>query len=119
MRLHTWCVVLLAVPLSACEADGDSSSCEFQVSKRLEVEPADASLKFHLERCRVDVDACPELCQVALTRINLNHTVNSCTVGFVGEIALLDVVYSVPNEKADCFFDDFGGEPVAFKRGAR
>lgn len=116
MRLHRWCVclVLLAVPLSACDGDEDSQSCELTVSKRLEVEPADPPLEFHLDRCRIDVDACPELCQLALSRIDLEYRVKSCDVGFVGEVALLDVEYTVPNPNSNCFFDD-----VVFQGGAR
>src|SRR5688572_3506640 len=105
MRLHSWCVIALVVPLSAGCGDSDSSTCESRVSKRLEVEPSDPPLEFHLNRCRLDIDACPELCQVALSRINLTHPVNSCTVGFVGEKALLDVEYTVFNTEGDCFFD--------------
>lgn len=108
-------MLLGVLPLSAGCGDGDPSSCESTVSKRLEVEPVDAPLRFHLERCRLDVDACPELCQVALSRIGLQHTVKSCTVGFVGEAALLDVEYTVFHfDDHNCFFDqpfpdDFGG----------
>jgi hypothetical protein len=108
MRLHRWFSLALVVPLSAGCGDSDSSTCESKVSKRLEVSPADAPLKFHLDRCRVDVDACAELCQVALSRIHLALTVNSCTVGFVGENALLDVEYTVfRSDNNNCFREEF------------
>jgi hypothetical protein len=120
MRLHTWCVSLaLVLPLSAGCGDG-GSSCESRVDKRLEVSPTDPPLKFHLDRCRLDVDACPELCQVALSRINLTHPVNSCVVGFVGEMALLDVNYTVfDTDSPNCFSGDDFAEPDNFKRGVR
>jgi hypothetical protein len=117
MRLHMWCLLAL-VPLSAGCGESDPS-CESRVSKRLEVAPTDPPLKFHLDRCRLDVDACPELCQVALSRINLTHPVNSCVVGFVGETALLDVEYTVFRDDGNCFGGDDFAEPVPFKRGVR
>jgi hypothetical protein len=119
MRLH-WCVsIALALPLSAAGCGDGESTCETQVSKRLEVSPSDPPLKFHLDRCRADIDACPELCQVALSRIQLAHPVNSCTVGFVGENALLDVNYTVFHfDNNNCFIDEaFPGDDVPFKRG--
>ena len=106
MRLPTWCQLAVLGILSAGCDNNDSSTCETRVTKRLEVEPSDPPLKVHLDRCRLDVDACPELCQVALSRINLTHPVVSCKVGFVGQLALLDVEYRVLDTDSGCFFDE-------------
>lgn len=108
--VHRVVVITLAVvPLSAaCGNDHDDCS-PTAVSKRLEVEvPADPALQLRVDSCRVDADACPALCELALQRVNVgSFGVNSCRVGFAGDVVLMDVDYT--QQDPNCFFggDDF------------
>ena len=44
--------------------------------------PADPPTQFRIDRCRVDVDACPDLCEITMERDMLSGTQTKCSVGF-------------------------------------
>ena len=91
------------LPFAAC---GSSYDCEgTSVEKKLTVDtPADPSLQLKVDSCRVDVDACPALCQLAMKRVSIDYNPDSCDVGFAGDTVHMTVRYTAyPN---DCFFGD-------------
>lgn len=70
----------LAVLLAGCSSD-DNSTGDCAVSHETKTittpEPAeDPGLQFKIESCRADIDACPQLCALAMTQagINFNQT---------------------------------------------
>ena len=103
---------LLLATLAGCDSHDDCSS--EPVEKRLTIEtPTDPALDLRVESCRVDVDACPALCELALERVKLGtFGVNSCKVGFAGAVVLMDVNYTPTNP--NCFFGEDFAQPGGF-----
>jgi hypothetical protein len=104
-------ILALAVlpSLAACESGGGDDCTPTEVSKRLTIEtPTDPALELRINSCRVDIDACPQLCELALERVNIGtFGVTRCTVGFADDAVLMDVDYNVTPSECQ-FFDDFG-----------
>jgi hypothetical protein len=101
-----FCLLVIGLPLSAgCDTDNRDECSSTQVEKRLTVEtPADPALQLRVESCRVDVDACPSLCELALARVNIGtFGVNACTVGFAGATVYMDVDYNATNPNCEFF----------------
>ena len=44
--------------------------------------PADPPTQFRIDRCRVDVDACPDLCEITMEHDMLSGTQTKCSVKF-------------------------------------
>ncbi len=103
---------LLAASSGAC---GDSSNnCSgTPTEKQLTVEtPTDPSLQLKVDSCRVDVDACPALCAMAMQRTQITFPPDSCTVGFEGEAVHMKVLYTA--YAGNCFFGDGVATPGGF-----
>jgi len=62
---------------------------------RFDTPADDLSLQFDIERCRVDVDACKDLCREALQRHSLSHEPTSCRVSFTETSVSIHVSYEV------------------------
>jgi hypothetical protein len=97
-------ILLLAVPLSAC---GSSYDCDgTPVDKQLTIAtPADPPLQLRVESCRVDIDACPALCSLAMERAQIHYSPESCEVGFAGDTVRMKVHYT-SYDNSNCFFGD-------------
>lgn len=106
-------ILLLALIAAGCDSNGGDCTSD-PVEKRLTIDtPADPALQLRVESCRVDVDACPSLCALALERVQLpTFNVNSCKVGFAGAVVLMDVNYTPTNP--NCFFGDDVAQPGGF-----
>jgi hypothetical protein len=63
--------------------------------------PSDPPLQLRIESCRVDVDACMELCNLLMTRAQLPPP-NSCAVTFDGDDAHASAAYSESTGNPDC-----------------
>ena len=105
--------MLLALSSTGCLIDDlvgakgvdNNNDCETRFTRRLRVEPKDASLKLKLESCRIDIDACPALCNLALLRVGEPGGVSeSCNVNFTDSSAILYVTYAKDN--GQCAFAD-------------
>ncbi len=55
--------------------------------------PADPPLQFRLESCKLDIDACTDLCTMVLERNNISGQVTSCDVSFTGNSCSLKIYY--------------------------
>jgi hypothetical protein len=64
--------------------------------------PADPALQFQLDRCRVDVDACNDLCREMLERNNVMHMPASCDVSFKSASVDVSVAYQVDTGNSGC-----------------
>jgi outer membrane murein-binding lipoprotein Lpp len=93
---------IAALSIAGCSSNDDCA--QEQVSKRLTInEPADPALQLSVDSCRVDVDACPSLCALALERVKIqSFGVNGCKVGFADAKVLMDVDYTPTS--SNCFF---------------
>lgn len=59
------------------------TDCVDTVDRSFEIQtPADTQLQFKIESCRVDSEACPDLCRVTLQRNNINDVPTRCEVRF-------------------------------------
>jgi hypothetical protein len=87
-------------------ATDDGDECFDHVARQLRVEPKDPPLQFQMESCRVDVDACSQLCSLALSRMNVSATIDSCKVTFADDHATLFVRYATFNSDGNCAFVD-------------
>lgn len=84
MRLLHWLAVAsIALGVSACDVDNDCSKTEQKTI--LIPTPADPPLQLRIEQCRVDKDACLDLCTLAGERANLTSSPETCDVAFHGE----------------------------------
>ncbi len=110
-------LVVAVLPASAACGESYDDCSGTQVEKRVTVTtPADPPLQLKVDSCRVDVDACPALCAMAMSRVQANTPVDfpidSCTVGFAADEVIMQVRYT--NYGDNCFFGDDVAEPVGF-----
>jgi len=103
-------VLVLAV-LSACETGstndlGVGSGFCAPVDENLTIQIDDSETEFLAGRCRVDIDACIDLCRHAVR--DLGYAVTSCTAEFRDDEALLFMMVV----EAGCVID--AGGPIPF-----
>jgi hypothetical protein len=99
----TGCLVGDLIGLDKSSSSNDE--CTNRLVRRLHVEPVDAPLELRLESCRLDADACTQLCTLALSRAGEGGaTTESCHVAFQGDGADLYIRYAKDNGR--CAFDD-------------
>jgi hypothetical protein len=86
-------LLLATLMLAACGNVG--GDCMQQVTKTLSIAtPADPPLQLRVDQCRVDVDACSDLCSLAVQRANLSVPLDTCSVKFLGDSEVqLDIKY--------------------------
>jgi hypothetical protein len=64
--------------------------------------PAEPPLPARVDSCRVDVDACLALCNMALERAGAGASASECKVTFEGSPANVEVGYYISNGGAGC-----------------
>jgi len=65
--------------------------------------PADPPLQFRIDRCRLDVDICSELCEEAISRDgHSGQQLSRCQVSFSGSKVSVEVSYEVFTSGSDC-----------------
>src|SRR4051812_906716 len=88
-------VFAMLIALPACGGDHYDDCSGHSVDKKLTINlPTDPSLQLKVESCRVDVDACPSLCAMAMQRTAINYIPDACTVGFTGDEVSMKVTYT-------------------------
>jgi len=94
--MRTWVVLILSLSGCVLEEHG-RSPCAGQRTFGVAM-PAtdDPSMQFQIERCRADVDACSDLCQLTLDRNQIPGVQTHCQVAFTAEEAKIDVTYGCP-----------------------
>ena len=120
MNLRLLGALALALPLAACSVVGaivpgddtgtDPGDCTITKNQTFTADASyDEALRLHVESCRMDVDACMSLCSLVLTRQNIEASAQTCKARFDGDVATLQIQYSMPNPSSPCQFD---GQPV-------
>lgn len=119
LRLTGVLAPALAVALGACSVIGvvlpgddttNTTDCTITKDQTFRADGAhDEALRLHVESCRMDVDACMSLCSLVLTRQSIDASAQSCKARFEGDVATLQITYSMPNPDSSCQFD---GQPV-------
>ena len=124
MNLRLLGALALALPLSACSVVGaivpgddtgtDPGDCTITKNQTFTADASyDEALRLHVESCRMDVDACMSLCSLVLTRQNIEASAQTCKARFDGDVATLQIQYSMPNPDSPCAFEgDAGGVPA-------
>src|SRR5262245_58252815 len=99
-------VVLAGLPVGAGAClDGvlPGQQCYEQVDRVIPIQtPADPSLQLKIDSCRVDVDACNELCAMAMQRSGIPGGPTGCKVEFQGSVVAVAVRYEVSHDGANC-----------------
>ncbi|HWO22165.1 MAG TPA: hypothetical protein VNO30_25555 [Kofleriaceae bacterium] len=99
-------IVIAGLPATTagCVEAVIDTDCIDTVDRTFHLEtPADPPLELKINRCRVDVDACNDLCAETLERNNILHTPTSCTVDFMGEANLdVNVSYETSSGEDGC-----------------
>jgi hypothetical protein len=107
-------IVIAGLPATAagCVEAVIDNDCVDTVDRTFHVAtPAqEAALQFSIDRCRVDVSACPDLCQKAMAANNIPQTASRCSVEFFEAGVDVHVSYEV--------FDDDSGCPIEGRRPA-
>jgi hypothetical protein len=84
--------------------------CTTQVDRvvTLHTDPNDPALMFQMQKCRIDRDACTDLCTMTVHRQNIASSATSCEVAFLGDTALVKVSFEVSSNSPNCsvFADD-------------
>ncbi len=79
-----------------------SGECYRDVEKTFVVDtPSDPPLQLRIESCRVDADACMDLCVMLMTRAELPPP-NSCAVTFEGDDVHAKTVYAEIDDETAC-----------------
>jgi hypothetical protein len=92
-----WAVLLIALAV-ACTGSVGSDDCNQTIDRSYTVSlPAtDAQLQYAVETCRVDADACPNLCTVILQRQQIQSLFPAtCDVRFTSDEAKVNMTYEV------------------------
>lgn len=94
-------IVLAGLP-AACSSGNLPSpfgpvDCVKKVEQTITVNHPEPPMALRVESCRVDVDACAELCSYALAQSGESSAVIDCNVQFVDGNAEVKVSYDVPN----------------------
>jgi hypothetical protein len=65
--------------------------------------PAEPEMQFRIDRCDIDVETCPALCELAMERaLGLTPDITACQVTVLDDRALVDVTYNHYNGGGDC-----------------
>lgn len=115
MRLRELRAILQSVVIAGLPAmggcfDGDGNpferDCTDEVTRDLLLQgPHDPELELKIESCRMDADACQELCVLAMQRAGIGSYPETCKVGFSGDDVALEVGYTVYNGGSGCPVD--------------
>ncbi len=112
MRYRTLRRVLQTIVVAGLPAgcvDGvitPDEDCSRSFRKELTFErPADPPLELHIEQCRVDVDACNDLCRMAMDREGLPGWLSACKVTFEGDVVHVDLAHTYSVDNPGCPVD--------------
>src|SRR5258708_4656452 len=91
-------IVVAGLPVAGCDVGAVTGEphdeCTTHVQKTLEVTtPADAPMQLRIDSCRVDVDACPELCSMTMQRDGIHEGHELCLVSFTDDLVEVTVSY--------------------------
>jgi hypothetical protein len=97
-------VLCVLLPIAGCT---DNSNPYGDCQNHLESDqsfamPADPPLQFRIESCKLDVDACTDLCTMVMQRSNLDGQETSCDVSFTSGSVSLKIYYDQYNPDAGC-----------------
>jgi hypothetical protein len=100
--------VLAAGCLLEAVVPSSGSDCVTTVSKTITIatKPADPPMDLRLQNCRIDVDACTDLCALAMQRANIQGAPTKCSATFDDDLVSLGVSYQVSNNNGSCGFGD-------------
>lgn len=101
-------IAIAALPVisSGCVEAVLDDDCIDTIERTFSVaEPAEPSLQFDIERCRVDVDACSDLCRATMMANNVFDQLTGCKVSFGGEVTVT-VTYEVFTGGSGCSIED-------------
>lgn len=86
MHLRLALPIVLAAVAGGCGDSNSSSNCTTTTHDKFvitqDAAAADATFDFQSQRCRLDADACGDLCTAAESLHSISGTIDSCTVGF-------------------------------------
>lgn len=69
--------------------------------------PAELSVQFSIDRCRIDVDACKDLCRQALAQNDVTIMPSRCEVSFKSSTVDVSVSYEISTGGDGCPVEDF------------
>jgi hypothetical protein len=79
--------------------------------------PADPPMQFRIDRCAIDFDTCPTVCDLAMERAGLGATASECDVVIEEDRAVIYAQYQVSTGGPSCPVD--GRRPAGLERPAR
>jgi hypothetical protein len=105
--------VVVMVLLAACTDSSSSSDCVSHMEMTFDIHtPADPPLQLRVESCRLDIDACPDLCAMEMVRDNVNGQQSGCDVSFQGDTVHVKISYDEFDATQGC------AQPVEVGSGA-
>jgi hypothetical protein len=98
-------IVIAGLPagLPACDGSPLDPVCSRTLDRSFDVRssPQDPTLQLRIERCRVDADACFDLCDMLMQRAELPSP-GACAVTFDGDDAHVETTYTVATGNPGC-----------------
>ena len=93
-----------AVGIAGCaESAAPAPACEEIAHRTFQLEtPAEPSVQFYIDRCRVDVDACNDVCVAALSRAGVVGWSTACDVEFRPGMVSANATYRFTPDGANC-----------------
>lgn len=92
-------LIVLAGAAGCANQIGDPGSglpfdCSVPMDATLTIStPADPSMELRIQSCRLDVDACPDLCALAMSRNGISSAPETCSVTFESSEVTAKVTY--------------------------
>ncbi|MEZ4360481.1 MAG: ferritin-like domain-containing protein [Kofleriaceae bacterium] len=91
-------IVLASLPAAGCLGTNADDCLERTAQRTLVIDlPTDGPTELKVESCRVDVDACLDLCRAAMRRAMLSEAPGGCDVTFQAGHVNVDVTYTYYN----------------------
>ena len=98
----------LLATTAGCVAAVIDTDCIDTVDRTYHIEtPAELAVQFSIDRCRIDVDACKDLCRQALAQNDVTIMPSRCEVSFESSSVDVSVSYEVATGGDGCPVEDF------------
>jgi hypothetical protein len=112
--LQPFAVAGIPVMAAGCVEAVIDDDCVDTVERSYELStPAPPALQLKIDRCRIDVDACTDLCREAMELNNVPMTApTACKVVFLDSTVHVDVSFEVSSDGEDCPIDTVPPGPV-------
>ena len=104
----------LLATAAGCVAAVIDTDCIDTVDRTYHIDtPAELSVQFSIDRCRIDVDACKDLCRQALAQNHVTIMPSRCEVSFESSAVDVSVSYETTTDGDGCPVENLSPRDLA------